>query len=62
MTYAPDASAAPVRVALVDDQQLVRAGLRMVIDSQPDLEVVVEAGDGARRAAPARRPRRPTSC
>ncbi|MCC2335717.1 response regulator [Cellulomonas wangsupingiae] len=38
---------APVRVALVDDQQLVRAGFRMVIDSQPDLEVVLEAGDGA---------------
>ncbi|QCB93118.1 response regulator [Cellulomonas shaoxiangyii] len=36
----------PVRVALVDDQQLVRAGFRMVIDSQPDLEVVLEAGDG----------------
>jgi DNA-binding NarL/FixJ family response regulator len=37
----------PVRVALVDDQQLVRAGFRMVIDSQPDLTVAVEAGDGA---------------
>ncbi|MBL0885897.1 response regulator [Myceligenerans indicum] len=37
---------APTRVALVDDQQLVRAGLRMVIDSQPDLTVVGEAGDG----------------
>ncbi|MFC7878567.1 response regulator [Isoptericola sp. NPDC057391] len=36
-----------VRVALVDDQQLVRAGFRMVIDSQPDLEVALEAGDGA---------------
>ncbi|RHA38521.1 response regulator [Cellulomonas rhizosphaerae] len=36
-----------VRVAVVDDQQLVRAGFRMVIDSQPDLTVVVEAGDGA---------------
>ncbi|BDZ42830.1 DNA-binding response regulator [Paraoerskovia sediminicola] len=36
----------PIRVALVDDQQLVRAGFRMVIDSQPDLEVVLEAGDG----------------
>jgi DNA-binding NarL/FixJ family response regulator len=35
-----------IRVALVDDQQLVRAGFRMVIDSQPDLEVVLEAGDG----------------
>jgi DNA-binding NarL/FixJ family response regulator len=40
-------SAAPIRVVLVDDQQLVRAGFRMVIDSQPDLTVVGEAGDGA---------------
>ncbi|SDQ70338.1 response regulator transcription factor [Quadrisphaera sp. DSM 44207] len=37
----------PVRVVLVDDQQLLRAGFRMVIDSQPDLRVVGEAGDGA---------------
>lgn len=35
-----------VRVAIVDDDLLVRAGLRMMIDSQPDLEVVGEAGDG----------------
>ena len=35
-----------VRVVLVDDQALFRAGIRMVIDSQPDLEVVGEAGDG----------------
>jgi DNA-binding NarL/FixJ family response regulator len=46
MTYAPGAPDGPVRVALVDDQPLVRAGLRMVIDSQPDLQVVVEADDG----------------
>ena len=38
--------AAKARVLLVDDQALVRAGFRMVIDSQPDLEVVGEAGDG----------------
>jgi DNA-binding NarL/FixJ family response regulator len=38
----------PIRVVLVDDQQMVRAGFRMVIDSQPDLIVVGEAGDGAR--------------
>jgi len=38
---------APIKVVLVDDQQLVRAGFRMVIDSQPDLEVVGEASDGA---------------
>ncbi|MDI9899662.1 response regulator transcription factor [Rhodococcus sp. IEGM 1409] len=37
---------APIAVALIDDQQLVRAGFRMVIDSQPDLSVVVEASDG----------------
>lgn len=35
-----------IRVALVDDQQLIRAGFRMVVESQPDMEVVVEAGDG----------------
>ncbi len=36
-----------IRVFLVDDQQLVRGGFRMLIDSQADLEVVGEAGDGA---------------
>lgn len=35
-----------IRVFLVDDQELVRAGFRMLIDSQPDLTVVGEAGDG----------------
>lgn len=37
----------PIRVALVDDQQLVRAGFALVINSQPDMDVVLEAGDGA---------------
>ncbi|MFD2028079.1 response regulator [Promicromonospora aerolata] len=46
MTHDPGAPDRPVRVALVDDQPLVRAGLRMVINSQPDLRVVVEADDG----------------
>ncbi|HEY8458223.1 MAG TPA: response regulator transcription factor [Actinopolymorphaceae bacterium] len=36
-----------IRVFLVDDQELVRAGFRMVVDSQPDMEVTGEAGDGS---------------
>ena len=35
-----------IRIFLVDDQSLVRAGLKLVIDSQPDMAVVGEAGDG----------------
>ena len=35
-----------VRVVLADDQEMVRAGLRLLIDFQPDLEVVGEAADG----------------
>ncbi|WP_396658632.1 response regulator [Microbacterium sp.] len=35
-----------IRVVLVDDQALFRAGIRMLVDSQPDLEVVGEAADG----------------
>ncbi|RDV46598.1 DNA-binding response regulator [Leifsonia sp. ku-ls] len=38
---------APVRILLVDDQQLVRLGFRMVLEAEPDLVVVGEAGDGA---------------
>jgi DNA-binding NarL/FixJ family response regulator len=35
-----------IRVGLVDDQALFRAGIRMLVSSQPDLEFVGEAGDG----------------
>jgi DNA-binding NarL/FixJ family response regulator len=35
-----------IRIMLVDDQELVRAGFRMVLDAQPDMEVVGEAADG----------------
>jgi DNA-binding NarL/FixJ family response regulator len=36
-----------IRVMLVDDQELVRTGFRMVLGAQPDIEVVGEAADGA---------------
>jgi DNA-binding NarL/FixJ family response regulator len=36
----------PLRVLIVDDQVLVRAGFRMIIEAQPDLTVVAEAADG----------------
>jgi len=35
------------RVLLADDHVVVRRGLRLIIDAEPDLEVVAEAGDGA---------------
>ncbi len=35
------------RILLADDHQLVRSGLKLVLESQPDLKVVAEAGDGA---------------
>jgi len=36
----------PIRVMLVDDQELLRTGFRMVLQAQPDIDVVAEAPDG----------------
>jgi DNA-binding NarL/FixJ family response regulator len=44
-----------IRILLADDQDLVREGLRMLLDAEPDLEVVGEAGDGKQALAEARR-------
>jgi DNA-binding NarL/FixJ family response regulator len=46
-----------IRVVLVDDQALVRAGFRALLDAQDDVEVVAEAGDGAEGVAVTRRTR-----
>ncbi len=44
-----------VRVVVVDDQAVVRAGLRTILESEPDIEVVGEAADGAAAVSVARR-------
>ncbi|WP_426514219.1 response regulator [Dactylosporangium sp. McL0621] len=38
---------ATIRVLIADDQAIIRTGLRIMLDAQPDIEVVGEAGDGA---------------
>jgi DNA-binding NarL/FixJ family response regulator len=50
---APDRD--PLRVVIADDQELVRSGFAMIVDAQPDLAVVGEAGDGREAVAIARR-------
>ncbi|MEU1032539.1 response regulator [Streptomyces mirabilis] len=45
-TSTPSPTSSPSRVLICDDQELIRMGLRMVVDSQPDLTVVGEAADG----------------
>lgn len=37
----------PARIMLADDHALVRSGLRMILDAEPDLSVVAEAADGS---------------
>jgi DNA-binding NarL/FixJ family response regulator len=43
-----------VKVLIVDDQSLVRAGFRMILDAEPDIEVVGEAADGLEAVLAAR--------
>jgi DNA-binding NarL/FixJ family response regulator len=42
------------RILLADDHALVRRGVRLILDGEPDLQVVAEAGDGAEAIAKAR--------
>jgi DNA-binding NarL/FixJ family response regulator len=44
-----------IRVLLVDDQELLREGLAMMLDAQSDIEVVGQANDGAAGVAAAKR-------
>ncbi|WP_406260744.1 response regulator transcription factor [Actinacidiphila glaucinigra] len=44
----------PTRILLADDHALVRRGVRLILDGEPDLTVVAEAGDGAEAVAKAR--------
>lgn len=45
----------PARVLLADDHALVRRGVRMILDAEPDLQVVAEAADGAEAVEVVRR-------
>jgi DNA-binding NarL/FixJ family response regulator len=47
-------AARPIRVLLADDQALLRSAFRVLVDSEPDMEVVAEAADGAEAVARAR--------
>ena len=46
-----------IRILLADDHAVVRQGFRLILNQEPDMEVVGEAGDGAGSRAP-----RPAAC
>jgi DNA-binding NarL/FixJ family response regulator len=45
----------PIRVLIADDQAMVREGLSVLLNAQPDIEVAGQAADGRRRSARLRR-------
>jgi DNA-binding NarL/FixJ family response regulator/class 3 adenylate cyclase len=55
LAVSPPADASVVRVLIVDDQALVRAGFRMILEAEQDIEVVGEAADGQEAVDEARR-------
>ena len=48
-------TARPITVVIADDQRMVRSGLRVILDSEPGITVVAEAGDGAQAVELVRR-------
>lgn len=46
MTADPPGATGPLRVLIADDHAVVRAGLRALLDGEPDLDVIAEAGSG----------------
>ncbi|WP_030622056.1 response regulator [Streptomyces sclerotialus] len=50
-----------IRLLIADDQEMIRSAFRMILDSQPDMEVVAEAADGTAAVEEARR-LRPDVC
>ena len=59
---APSRPTAPIDVVVADDQRLVRAGFRVILDAEPDISVVGEAADGRDGASTWSGARGPTSC
>ncbi|MEU9256036.1 response regulator transcription factor [Streptomyces sp. NPDC048270] len=57
MDHTPTDPTPPIKVLLADDQALLRSAFKVLVDSEPDMEVVGEASDGAQAYALARQTR-----
>jgi DNA-binding NarL/FixJ family response regulator len=53
----PSGQRRPITVVIADDQRMIRSGLRVILDTEPDISVIAEAGDGAEAVELVRRHR-----